>query len=226
MKNGTLWNAMRGSEMRRRALMTLFGVLICAFSVGLFSHSGMGVDPFQVFAQSLGARVEEWTGLDYGTFYMILNLLMLVGIFFWNRRKIGLGTVMNIFLVGYIASASEALMKLLFPDPSLPARLALLAVGVVVMCFGSAFYFVGDLGVSTYDAVALTLAERTKQQWFKYIRIATDLICVAAGWLIGGKEDIIGAGTIITAFFMGPLIAFFRRTVAEPVRAGREQRSD
>ncbi len=218
----------------RRILMTLFGVLICAFSVGLFSHSHLGVDPFQVFAQSLGARVESWTGLDYGTFYMILNLLLLVGIFFWNRRKIGLGTVMNIFLVGYIATASENLMKILFPGttpipgspdiliPSLPVRIALLTVGVVVMCFGSAFYFVGDLGVSTYDAVALTLAERTRQRYFKYIRITTDLICVGAGWLIGGKEGIIGVGTIITAFFMGPLISFFRRTAAEPfLRAGR-----
>ncbi len=209
------------NEKTRRVLMTLFGVLICAFSVGLFSHSGMGVDPFQVFAQSLGARVEKWIGLDYGTFYMILNLLMLVGIFFWNRRKIGLGTIMNIFLVGYVADFSRSLMERIFPDPAMAVRIALLTVGVVVMCFGSAFYFVGDLGVSTYDAVALTLAERTKQKYFKYIRIATDLICVGAGWAIAGKDGLIGAGTIITAFFMGPLIALFRRVAAEPFRYGR-----
>ena len=214
------------NEMVRRILMTLFGVLVCAFSGGLFSHSGMGVDPFQVFAQSLGARFEAWIGVDYGTFYMVLNLLMLVGVFFWNRRKIGLGTVMNIFLVGYVADFSRQLMERLFPDPALPVRIALLAVGVVVMCFGSAFYFVGDLGVSTYDAVALTLAERTKQTYFKYIRIATDLVCVAAGWLIGGKAGLIGAGTIITAFFMGPLISFFRRTAAEPARYGRKEKKD
>ena len=208
------------NEMVRRILMTLFGVLVCAFSVGLFSHSGMGVDPFQVFAQSLGARFEAWIGVDYGTFYMVLNLLMLVGVFFWNRRKIGLGTVMNIFLVGYIAAFSEQLMQRLFPDPALPVRIGLLAVGVVVMCFGSAFYFTGDLGVSTYDAVALTLAERTEQKYFKYIRIATDLLCVGTGWLLGGADKI-GAGTIITALFMGPLISFFRRTAAEPFRRGR-----
>ena len=210
------------NEMVRRILMTLFGVLVCAFSVGLFSHSGMGVDPFQVFAQSLGARFEASIGVDYGTFYMVLNLLMLVGIFFWNRRKIGLGTVMNIFLVGYVADFSRQLMERLFPDPALPVRIALLTVGVVVMCFGSAFYFTGDLGVSTYDAVALTLSERTEQRYFKYIRIATDLLCVGTGWLIGGKAGLIGVGTLITAFFMGPLISFFRRTVAEPARYGRK----
>ena len=210
------------NEMVRRILMTLFGVLVCAFSVGLFSHSGMGVDPFQVFAQSLGARFEAWIGVDYGTFYMVLNLLMLVGVFFWNRRKIGLGTVMNIFLVGYVADFSRQLMERLFPDPALPVRIALLAVGVVVMCFGSAFYFVGDLGVSTYDAVALTLSERTDTRYFKYIRIATDLLCVGTSWLLGGADKI-GPGTLITALFMGPLISLFRRTAAEPFRRGRSR---
>ena len=124
------------NEMVRRILMTLFGVLVCAFSVGLFSHSGMGVDPFQVFAQSLGARFEAWIGVDYGTFYMVLNLLMLVGVFFWNRRKIGLGTVMNIFLVGYVADFSRQLMERLFPDPALPVRIALLAVGYWLLTKG------------------------------------------------------------------------------------------
>ncbi len=208
-------------EMKRRIVMTLFGVLICAFSVGMFSHSGMGVDPFQVLAQSMGRHAERLWGLDYGTFYSILNLLMLVGVFFWNRRKIGLGTIMNIFLVGYIASFSEGLFARLLPDPALPVRIAMLAVAVVIMCFGSAFYFTGDLGVSTYDAVALTISERTNQKYFKYIRIATDLICVGIGCALGGLDKV-GAGTIITALFMGPLISFFRRTVAEPFRRGKE----
>lgn len=215
---------LKGEELRR-ILMTLSGVLICAFSVGLFSHSGMGVDPFQVFAQSLGRHAKAGLGLDYGTFYMILNLVMLAGIFFWNRRKIGLGTMMNIFLVGYVAAFSEQLMQRIFPDPGLPVRIALLVTAVVVMCFGSAFYFTGDLGVSTYDAVALTLSERTRQKYFKYIRITTDLLCVGAGWLLGGADKI-GAGTIITALFMGPLISLFRRTAAEPVRYGRKKREE
>ncbi len=218
--------AKNGDEMKRRIGMTLFGVTVCAFSVGLFSHSGMGVDPFQVLAQSMGRHAQRLAGLDYGTFYMLLNLLMLLGVFFLDRKKIGLGTVMNIFLVGYIASFSEGLMQRAFPDPTLSVRLLLLIVAVAVMCFGSAFYFTGDLGVSTYDAVALTASERTKVRYFKYIRIATDLLCVGIGIAMGGLDKV-GAGTVITAFFMGPLISLFRRTAAEPFRysRGRDQES-
>ena len=92
------------------------------------------------------------------------------------------------------------------------------------MCLASAFYFTADLGVSTYDAVSLIISERQSRVAFKYCRIISDLICVLLGFVlcraggftltqIGGEIVI---GTIITAFFMGPLIAFFNEHVAKP----------
>jgi uncharacterized membrane protein YczE len=81
-----------------------------------------------------------------------------------------------------------------------------------------------DLGISTYDALANTMAYKWKWGPFKYVRIATDTVCVILGailGLIGGSwKDIfayIGMGTIMTAFFMGPLIDFFNRKVAQPM---------
>lgn len=85
-----------------------------------------------------------------------------------------------------------------------------------------------DLGVSTYDAVALILVNKWHIGQFKYIRIVTDVICVVLGavlFLLGGGKlsaipTIIGVGTIITAFFMGPLIEVFNRKVAIPMLKG------
>ena len=48
-------------------------------------------------------------------------------------------------------------LQTLIVDPSLPVRIACLVVGVVIICFGSAFYMTADLGVSTYYAVALII---------------------------------------------------------------------
>jgi uncharacterized membrane protein YczE len=90
-------------------------------------------------------------------------------------------------------------------------------MAVVIMCLASALYFTGDLGVSTYDAIALTLS--VKKGWdFRIVRVVSDLICTLTGTLLGVMP---GIGTIITAFFMGPLIAFFRKTVADPLRFGK-----
>ena len=90
-------------------------------------------------------------------------------------------------------------------------------MGIVIMCFSSALYFTADRGVSTYDAVALILSE--KKQWkFQICRISSDLFCTIIGFVFGAT---VGIGTVVTAFFMGPLIAFFNRTVAEPMRYGK-----
>ncbi|MBP3278244.1 MAG: hypothetical protein J6M44_04720 [Butyrivibrio sp.] len=82
-----------------------------------------------------------------------------------------------------------------------------------------------DLGVSTYDAIAIVISGKWKIGKFKYVRICTDLVCVIAGCLlfvaagnaIANIPTIAGIGTIITAFFMGPLIEFFNEKVARPM---------
>lgn len=87
------------------------------------------------------------------------------------------------------------------------------------------------LGVSAYDAVALVLANKRRIWKFRYLRVCTDFVCVAVGaglFLLGGGTvagipAFIGPGTIITAFFMGPAIDFFNRTVAEPLISKSER---
>lgn len=198
--------------------MSVVGVSVCGLSVGLFSFSDQGLDPFQVFAHGLW----NLTSIDYGTYYVILNAIMLVVVFLVDKKKIGIGTVINLFLTGYMAEFSEWCIRKAIPDPSFAVKILFLIIGIVVMCLGSAIYFTADLGVSTYDAVAIIIDERKPKWKFRYIRIATDLVCVIIGGLLGAQ---IGIGTVITAFFMGPLISFFRRTVAEPMRYGREKRA-
>ncbi|MBR1781295.1 MAG: hypothetical protein IJ751_07845, partial [Oscillospiraceae bacterium] len=71
---------------------------------------------------------------------------------------------------------------------------------------------------STYDVWALVLDRRTPAP-FRFQRVGTDLVCVAAGFCLLGfrTAGAIGVGTIVTAFFMGPLIDFFNRKLAQPL---------
>lgn len=200
-------------ERTKRIGMTVLGVLLCGLAVGPFQFADFGMDPFQVFAHGLATLAP----IGFGTFYTLLNLVILVIIFFLDRKKIGLGTVINMFLVGYMADFSFWGLGKLFPNPGIGVKIILLLVGIVVMCFSSALYFTANLGVSTYDAVAIYWSEHSRVK-FQYCRIITDFLCVAVGALLGATA---GVGTIITAFFMGPIIAFFRRTVSEPCLYGR-----
>lgn len=120
---------------------------------------------------------------------------------------------------------SYDLLLSIFPDAALITRIICFVIGFVGLCLGSSLYMTADLGVSTYDAVALIMANKWKVGKFKFIRIATDLICIIAGialFLFGGGalENVpafVGAGTVLTAFFMGPLIDTFNRKIAEPI---------
>jgi len=204
----------------RRIFMSLFGVIICAISVGIFKIAALGVDPFQ----SLMSGLDKLIPISFGTLYVIVNLILLTFSLLVDRHNIGIATFINLFLLGYITEFTYSYLQTVFVNPSMITRLLCLLVGIVIICFGSAFYMTADLGVSTYDAVAIVLAYKWKLAKFKFCRIATDLICVIAGtviFLIGGGAlkdvpTIVGIGTIITAFFKGPLIEFFNDKIARP----------
>ena len=199
--------------LKTRVLMSSLGVVICGVSVGMFRTAALGVDPFQSLMSGLNSVIP----ISFGTLYVIANVVLLLFAVIFDRRKIGLATAINLLLLGYVAEYSQKFLTALLPELTPVPRLFLLAVAVVIMCFASALYFNADLGVSTYDAVSLVISEKQKRVPFKVCRILSDLICVSLGVLlcllahmswseIGAS---VGVGTIITAFFMGPLISFF-----------------
>ena len=220
MKKHTDWNKMETKEQKKkRIIMAFAGVCISGFSVGLFRLSLFGTDPFQCFANGIANAVTNVFPIGFGTLYTIINLLMLILIFILNKHYIGIATFINIFGTGYMVELSLYLLGKVIVAPGIVMRVVLLLVGIVIICFASSLYYTADLGVSTYDAIALILRDK-KIAKFQYCRIATDLVCVIIGFLLGA---IIGVGTLITAFFMGPLIEFFNEKIAKPLLFGKKQ---
>lgn len=201
------------SESEKRLIMCIIGVFLSGVAAGIFGFTAFGMDPFQVFAHGLWGL----TPLSYGTFYVILNAILLAFMFFFNRRMIGLGTIINLFLLGYVVEYTDVLLARAFPSPSILLRVILMIIALILASFAASLYFVADMGVSAYDWIALTLSERKK--WpFRIVRIATDFICVLTGGLLGAT---VGVGTVLTAFCMGPIIQFFNEKISEPMRYGK-----
>jgi uncharacterized membrane protein YczE len=217
---------MKRENILKRTVMSLCGVIICAVSVGIFKIAALGVDPFQSFMAGLDALVP----IGFGTLYMITNALLLLFALIFDRHYIGIATFINLFLLGYITQFTYDYLQTVIVSPSILVRVLCLVAGVVIICFGSAFYMTADLGVSTYDAIALIICYTWKKGRFQYVRIMTDIVCVILGcilFLIASSDisripEIAGIGTIITAFFMGPLIEFFNVHIARPVLNGKK----
>ncbi len=201
--------------LSRRVLLALAGMALAGVSLGFFKRALFGVDPYQCFVNGLANVIP----IRFGTLYMLVNAVQLAVVFFLDRHYIGISTFINLFLLGYMAEFSEAALLRWFGEPGLIVRAAFLLVGVVVTCIAAALYYTADLGVSTYDAIPLHIADREPKVFgrvlpFRAVRIVCDLICVGIGLMLGAP---VGLGTVVTALFMGPLITFFRRTISEPL---------
>ena len=205
----------RDALLPRRIAMAAAGILLTGISIGFFKRALFGVDPYQCYVNGLANAIP----IRYGTLYALVNLLQLIVVFFLDKRYIGISTLMNLFLLGYIVEFSEMILTNIFGDAGMGLRILFLLIGVVVTCIAAALYYSADLGVSTYDAIPLHIASRKPKLFgrvlpFKAVRIIADLICTAIGVALGARA---GLGTVVTALFMGPLIAFFRRTISDPM---------
>lgn len=209
------------NQKTKRILMSLIGTIILAFSIGIFKFAALGVDPFQALMGGLDLLIP----ISFGTLYVIVNGILLIFSLVFDRSKIGIATFINLFLLGYIADFTLVALGRAISSPSLLLRILLMALAILIICFAISLYMTADLGVSTYDAIAIILAEKWKLTKFQYCRIITDIVCVILGififFLAGGTPEtistIVGIGTIITAFFMGPLINFFNEKVSVPL---------
>lgn len=197
-------------NFKKRIVMTASGVILCAIAVGFFKCSEFGVDPFQCFAQGAWSRFFAEKA-SYGTYYIVLSGIMLAVDLLIARSYMGIATLVNMFLTGYIVDFTYTVLNSLCPDAVLLVRIIFLAIAVLLMCFASSLYMTSNLGVSVYDAIPIVIANKSKFP-FRFVRIGCDLICVCIGTLCG---LIPGVGTLITALFMGPLIDFFNHSFSE-----------
>lgn len=201
--------------------MSLTGVIITAISIGAFKFAAFGVDPFQSFMSGIDTLIP----IDFGSLYVIVNAVLLLFALVFDRHYIGIATFINLFLLGYVVEFSQSLLESLFSCPTVILRVVAFIFGFVFLCFGSSLYINADIGVSTYDAIALILANKWKIGQFRTIRITTDFVCIALGicmFLLAGKpveniSSFVGIGTVLTAFCMGPLIDLFNRIISIPL---------
>jgi uncharacterized protein len=189
-------------NLTQRILMVCIGVLILSFAVSLFIYASLGTDP----ASCMNLGVSSKVGLSFGVWQLLFNCIVLVFTFFLARRFIGIGTVINMVAIGFLADFFNVVLSRILPThPGLLPRILIMLFAVVIISFAAALYIYPQLGISPYDSVAFILAERLHIE-FRWCRIAWDVSAVAIGFFCG---SIVGAGTVVTAFCLGPLIKYF-----------------
>ncbi len=194
---------------KRMALMTM-SILLMGFSVSVFSYSGMGVDPYT----ALNMSIAEKMGISFGFWQMCLNGAILVIVALVAKKLINVGTIFNMVGVGYVCEFFTGIYDAILPEENpLFVRITFMALGVFLLSLSASLYFNCNLGVSPYDALGFVMEDNTKLK-YKWCRVATDLICTIAAISMGGP---VGIGTVVTAFFMGPVVSFCDTAISQKV---------
>lgn len=214
----------------KRFFMSLVGTVLLAPTIALLRKAELGIDPWNGFVLN-AARLFR---ADYLTLYPILIGILLVIVFFVSKHLIGIATILNLSLIGFLTDGCMVILDKLFTVSVFWHQIALLIASLLILCIASSLYITADLGVSSYDAMALIASEKTSLQ-FRWCRVGTDLSCVLLSVVCtlivirrDGADNIrnildflrfarIGTATIITALFMGPVTQFCCRYIAIPI---------
>ena len=191
-------------NLKGKLLFSCIGVVCIALGTTVCRVGNVGVDPFTAMNLGLSALV----GMDFDTFQLLVNLVILVAVFALDKWQIGLGTIINMVFVGYLIELFTWLYSLLPWQPSgLASAGAHLVIGTLLFTLGVSLYLKTRMGVAPIDAVAPVIVARTR---FSYtpVRMAQDILVTVVALFAGGP---IGVFTVVAAFMTGPLITAWNR---------------
>jgi len=184
----------RGQRVGR----VLVGLVTFGVALGLSIEASLGVNPWTVFHGGLA----EHLPLTIGTATILTGALLLLTFPVFGE-PVGVGTVLNVAVIGIVTDATIAVV----PDlTSLMARLAALLVAPVLIGVGSGLYIGAGLGPGPRDG-AMTALERRGVP-MAAARTAIESSALFAGWLLGGD---VGVGTVWMAASVGIFVQFFLR---------------
>ena len=139
--------------------------------------------------------------LSIGTIAFLVSFLVLL-LWFFLDQKIGLGTIINFIIIAIMIDVTIFFFSK--PDVFFSQFLMVVA-GILIIGFGTAMYLIANLGAGPRDGLMTGLQKKTKAP-IALVRANIEIIVVLVGWFLGG---IVGIGTFLFAFGIGPTIALF-----------------
>ncbi|MCW2287272.1 putative membrane protein YczE [Leucobacter luti] len=179
--------------MTLRLLRLIPGLLLYGIADAFMIRAAIGVDPWTVFAQGVSLH----SGLSIGILTNIIGLCVLL-LWIPLRQRPGLGTVLNILLVG----PGIDLGLWLLPTPeALWLRIAFFVIGLLLLAVASGIYIGAKLGPGPRDGLMTGIHHRFGAPiWLG--RTSVELAVLGIGWILGGN---VGLGTVAFAILIGPL---------------------
>jgi uncharacterized membrane protein YczE len=179
-----------------RLLRLLLGLFLYALGIVLTMKANLGFAPWEVFHAGLAKTL----GMTIGNISILTGLLIVIAVFALGE-KLGLGTLLNMVLIGVFM---DLLLRLGWVAPMTHwwTGLLLLLTGLFVIALASYFYIDSGFGAGPRDSLMVALTRKTGLA-VGICRGSIELAAVVTGWFLGGM---VGVGTVISAFAIGLIV--------------------
>ena len=154
-------------EDLKKIPLLMVGFVFLSFGMVLTKRADLGMNAWGVFHQGLSIQ----TGLSFGIITILLGFVILFFSILFLKTKIGLGTILNLLIVGLMIDLSDVIYTFV-PDTTLESSI-LLVSGLFIMTFGRSLYISTGLGAGPRDGLFVGLSRITKYE-VKHIKPAIE----------------------------------------------------
>ncbi len=177
----------------RQLLQVLSGTSLIGIGISFNYLANLGLGPWGVFHDGLSKTLN----ITYGRTIIITGIAVML-LWIPLKQKPGIGTIIDIFLVGTVAD-------LIIPNFPLSENvflsLLLILCGIILIGAGTAIYVGANLGVGPRDGIMVGL--EAKGLKIGTARNIIELLAFLTGWLLGG---LVGYVTILFVIGIGPVV--------------------
>ena len=177
----------------RQVFQVIFGTSLIGVGISLNYLANLGLGPWGVFHDGLSKTI----GITYGRTIIVTGVAVML-LWIPLKQKPGLGTLIDIFLVGLVA---DTIILYFDFSENIFLSLILILLGIISIGTGTAIYVGADLGVGPRDGLMVGL--ETLGIKIGTARNLIELIAFLTGWLLGG---LVGYVTILFVIGIGPVV--------------------
>lgn len=188
--------------LKKGCLICIAGICI-GIGVGIILYANIGGDTVTVFQDGLHIILN----VGYGQSSRIYNGVLIIIALLVARKYFGVGTIISALITGYAIDFAYDGLSALNLNLNFISLLVVFMVGQTIYTIGLSILIRCKLGMNALDSLLYRLIEIIKID-YRWIRLITDLLLTAIGYLLGG---IVGVGTVISIACTGIMIDFFTK---------------
>lgn len=209
-----------GGIIAKHLFIYIAGLFILALGISFSIVANLGVSP----VSSLAYAITLATGISVGMTTIFANIIFIIIQIILNHRidikDFGIQLIVA-FLFGFFNDAALWITKHFLPTPNSTFDSWIYMIfSLFIVGFGLVFYLNSKLPLMPYDSLTYVISDHFKWKFSK-AKIISDvanvilatIVCLVTIHRLGS----IGIGTIIAAYMVGKIIAFYMKLMKDPL---------